>query len=114
MTGLPVPLDQRAVHAEGIPATPFSTVKPWSARSPVRYFWVSNSWKPSSPKENSMSTISWTILVLSWTFWRASSLRRLEARVGLLGREGRGGDDEGEQRGNEATHEGATHVSASG
>ncbi len=36
MTGLPVPWDQRAVHAEGIPATPRCTVNPSFSRSPVR------------------------------------------------------------------------------
>ena len=48
MTGLPEP--HLATHAVGMPATPVSMVKPFSFSTPVRYFCVSNSWKPSSPK----------------------------------------------------------------
>ena len=49
ITGDPVP--HRATHAVGIPATPRSTVKPFCSRMPVRYFEVSTSCMPSSPKE---------------------------------------------------------------
>ena len=56
MTGLPEP--QVATHAVGMPATPRSTLKPCVSRMPVRYFDVSTSWKPSSPKLNTVSTIS--------------------------------------------------------
>ena len=55
ITGLPDP--QRAVHAVGIPATPRSMVKPCFSRTPVRYFEVSTSWKPSSPKLKTWSVI---------------------------------------------------------
>ena len=50
MTGLPDP--HRATNAVGMPATPRSTLKPFSSSSPLRYFDVSTSWKPSSPYEN--------------------------------------------------------------
>ena len=50
MTGLPDP--QLAIHAVGMPARFSSIVKPFFFRMPVRYFDVSNSWKPSSPKLN--------------------------------------------------------------
>ena len=36
-----------------------SIVKPFCLRMPVRYRCVSNSWKPSSPKLKTMSTICW-------------------------------------------------------
>ena len=55
ITGFPDP--QRATKAVGMPATPRSTVKPFFSRMPDRYFDVSNSWKPSSPYENTWSTI---------------------------------------------------------
>ena len=48
ITGLPEP--QLAIHAVGIPARLSWTVKPFFFRMPVRYFDVSNSWNPSSPK----------------------------------------------------------------
>ncbi len=44
ITGLPEP--QVATHAVGIPAMPRSIWKPSFSRMPVRYFDVSNSWKP--------------------------------------------------------------------
>ena len=47
-----------ATHAVGMPDWPRSTVKPFFSRMPVRYFEVSTSWKPSSPKLNTESTIS--------------------------------------------------------
>jgi len=49
ITGLPEP--QRATNAVGMPATPRSTLKPFCSRMPVRYFEVSTSCMPSSPKE---------------------------------------------------------------
>ncbi len=49
MTGFPEP--QVATKAVGIPAVPRSTVKPFFSSNPVRYFDVSNSCMPSSPKE---------------------------------------------------------------
>jgi hypothetical protein len=36
ITGSPEPFDHRAVQALGMPATPSSMSKPWSARIPVR------------------------------------------------------------------------------
>ena len=48
MTGLPEP--HFAIHPVGTPANPRWTVKPFFSRTPVRYFDVSTSWKPSSPK----------------------------------------------------------------
>ncbi len=57
ITGLPEP--NFATQAVGIPATPRSTVKPFCSRMPVRYFDVSNSWNPSSPKLKTMSVIRW-------------------------------------------------------
>ena len=48
--GLPDP--QLAIHAVGMPAIPSCTVKPFFFRIPVRYFDVSISWNPSSPKLN--------------------------------------------------------------
>ena len=44
ITGLPEP--HVATHAVGMPATPRSILKPSFSRMPVRYFEVSNSWKP--------------------------------------------------------------------
>ena len=50
ITGLPLP--HVAIHAVGMPAR-FSWIeKPFFLRMPVRYFDVSNSWNPSSPKLN--------------------------------------------------------------
>ena len=46
-----------ATHADGMPAIPDSMVKPFAFRMPVRYFCVSNSWNPSSPKLKTMSFI---------------------------------------------------------
>ena len=57
ITGLPDP--QVATNPVGIPATLRSTLKPFCSRIPVRYFTVSNSWKPGSPNEKTSSTISW-------------------------------------------------------
>ena len=53
ITGLPYP--QVATQAVGMPATPRSILKPSFSRMPVRYFEVSNSWKPSSPKLKTLS-----------------------------------------------------------
>src|SRR5580692_7917095 len=75
ITGLPLP--QRATQAVGIPDTPRSTVKPFFSSTPVRYLEVSYSWKPSSPKLNTMSTISCTDLALLSTEVRAWSFRFL-------------------------------------
>ena len=55
ITGLPLP--HVATHAVGIPANPRSILKPFFSRMPVRYFDVSNSWNPSSPKLKTWSTI---------------------------------------------------------
>jgi len=38
-----------AIQAVGIPDIPCSTLKPFFSSRVVRYFEVSNSWKPSSP-----------------------------------------------------------------
>src|SRR3954469_15817829 len=57
ITGFPEP--HLAVHAVGIPATPRSTVKPSCSSVSVRYFDVSNSWNPSSPKLKISSLIIW-------------------------------------------------------
>src|SRR5260221_12147689 len=65
MTGLPLP--QRAIQAVGMPAMPFSTLNPFLARMVVIYLDVSTSWKPSSPKLKTMSTISWTFFSLAAT-----------------------------------------------
>src|SRR6185436_11987994 len=60
ITGLPEP--QVANHAVGTPAYERSILKPFFSSSTVRYFDVSNSWKPSSAKLNTWSTICcvWT------------------------------------------------------
>jgi hypothetical protein len=50
ITGLPLP--HVAIHAVGMPANPRSILKPFFSRMPVKYFDVSNSWNPSSPKLN--------------------------------------------------------------
>jgi hypothetical protein len=55
MTGLPDP--HVAIHAVGMPEIPSSMVKPCCRRILVRYFDVSNSWNPSSPKLKTESTI---------------------------------------------------------
>ncbi len=56
ITGFPDP--QEASHAVGIPAMPRSILKPSFSRMPVRYLLVSTSWKPSSPKLKTLSTIT--------------------------------------------------------
>ena len=56
ITGLPEP--QVATQAVGMPATPRWTLKPYFSSMPVRYFEVSTSCMPSSPKLNTESTIS--------------------------------------------------------
>src|SRR5271168_821919 len=56
ITGLPDP--HVATHAVGIPATPCSTLKPSFSRMPDRYFDVSNSCIPSSPKLKTLSTMT--------------------------------------------------------
>src|SRR6185503_12650654 len=53
--GLPEP--HVATHAVGTPANPCCTLKPFFSRMPVRYFVVSSSCMPSSPKLYTMSTI---------------------------------------------------------
>src|SRR5215469_12154700 len=55
--GFPEP--QVATKAVGIPATPRSTLKPSFSRIPDKYLEVSNSWKPSSPKLKTVSTMTW-------------------------------------------------------
>src|SRR4051812_27605552 len=55
MTGLPDP--HLAIQPVGTPAKPRCTVKPFFSRTLVRYFDVSTSWNPSSPKLNTWSTI---------------------------------------------------------
>lgn len=74
ITGLPEP--HVATHAVGIPAKPRWTVKPFFSSRPVRYFEVSNSCMPSSPKENTWSMISCTSLARASTFWIASVFSR--------------------------------------
>ena len=72
ITGLPEP--HVATHAVGMPATPRWTLKPNFSSWPVRYFEVSTSWKPSSPKLKTESTISWASLAISSTPRTASFL----------------------------------------
>jgi hypothetical protein len=55
ITGLPDP--HVATHAVGTPAMPRVTLNPFFSRIPVRYFDVSSSCMPSSPKLNTWSTI---------------------------------------------------------
>ena len=50
-----------------MPATPRCTVKPCCSSVAVRYFDVSYSWKPSSPKENRLSLITCASLACSFT-----------------------------------------------
>ena len=69
-TGLPDP--QVATNAVGIPATPASTVNPFFSRMAIRYFVVSNSWKPSSPKLKSESTICCVNVAMEFTSATAS------------------------------------------
>ena len=56
ITGLPLP--HVATHAVGMPDWPRVILKPFFSSTPVRYFDVSTSWKPSSPKLNTESTAS--------------------------------------------------------
>ncbi len=70
ITGLPSP--QVATQAVGIPATPRSTLKPSFSRMPVRYFEVSNSWKPSSPKLKTLSTMTCACFFMP-SIWPARS-----------------------------------------
>jgi hypothetical protein len=72
ITGLPEP--HLATHAVGMPATPRCTVKPNFSSCAVRYRDVSNSWKPSSPKLKTESTISCASLDISSTPLTASFL----------------------------------------
>ena len=65
ITGLPDP--QVAIHAVGMPAMPRSIVKPSFSRIPVRYFEVSNSWNPSSPKLKTMSFMTWDCFFIAST-----------------------------------------------
>ena len=66
-----------------MPATPVSMVKPFCFRMPVRYFCVSNSWKPSSPKLKTMSIICWPRSYIDCTSALAASLSFIDAGVGL-------------------------------
>src|SRR6516225_6108649 len=68
MMGLPSP--QVARNAVGIPATPRSILKPAFSKIPVRYLDVSNSWKPSSPKLKTVSTITWAFFFMP-SIWPA-------------------------------------------
>ena len=70
MTGLPSP--QVATQAVGMPAMPRSILKPSFSRMPVRYFDVSNSWKPSSPKLKTLSTITCACFFMA-SIWPARS-----------------------------------------
>ncbi|MNL50799.1 hypothetical protein D3C87_1738430 [compost metagenome] len=77
ITGFPEP--HLAVQAVGMPAMPCSIVKPFFFKMSVRYLEVSNSWKPSSPKLNTMSTIScvnfvWLSISLAISVFSASIL----------------------------------------
>src|SRR5262245_64813462 len=65
ITGLPLP--QVAVQAVGMPAIPRFTVKPFRSRMDVRYFDVSTSWNPSSPKLKTESTMTWICLAMPST-----------------------------------------------
>ena len=76
ITGLPEP--HVATHAVGMPDTPRCTLKPCFSSRPVRYFDVSTSWKPSSPKLKTESTISCAIF---------ASLVHAPGGVGLVGRQ---------------------------
>ena len=72
MTGLPDP--QVATHAVGMPDWPRVTLKPNFSSWPVRYFDVSTSCMPSSPKLNTESTISCASFAISSTPLTASFL----------------------------------------
>ena len=65
ITGLPLP--KVATHAVGMPATPRRTANPFFSSMPVRYLEVSTSWKPSSAKLKTESTISCASLAISST-----------------------------------------------
>src|ERR1017187_1340558 len=70
ITGLPDP--QLATHAVGMPATPRRIWKPSFSRIPVRYLEVSTSWKPSSPKLNTLSTMTCACFFMA-SIWPARS-----------------------------------------
>jgi hypothetical protein len=70
ITGLPDP--HVATQAVGIPDWPRVTLKPNFSSCPVRYFEVSTSCMPSSPKLNTESTISCASLASSSTPLTAS------------------------------------------
>src|ERR1035438_10122748 len=70
ITGLPDP--QLATHAVGIPATPREILNPSFSRMAVRYLVVSNSWKPSSPKLNTLSTMTCACFFMP-SIWPARS-----------------------------------------
>src|SRR5215207_8525810 len=88
MTGLPDP--HVAIHAVGMPATPRSTLKPFFSRIPVRYLDVSTSWKPSSPKLNTMSTICCVSVASPSTPLAASVLSAASRGSSSGGADGRG------------------------
>src|SRR5262245_17142043 len=81
ITGFPDP--HLATKAVGIPATPRSTLKPFCSSRPVRYFDVSTSCMPSSPKEKTWSTISWIIFAFASISFAASALSA--SSFGVLG-----------------------------
>ena len=64
-----------------MPATPSWIVKPFCFRMPVRYFDVSNSWKPSSAKLNTMSFIFWMFSPHRVDFQADVALVLIELRV---------------------------------
>jgi hypothetical protein len=72
MTGFPDP--HVATQAVGMFATPRLTVKPFFSRTAVRYFEVSTSWCPSSPKLKTESTISCAIFAMPSTVAMTSVL----------------------------------------
>ena len=70
MTGLPEP--HVATHAVGMSAKLRWILKPSFSKMPVRYLDVSNSWKPSSPKLKTLSTMTWACFFMA-SIWPARS-----------------------------------------
>ena len=80
ITGFPCP--QVATNAVGMPATPRSILKPSFSRSVVRYLEVSNSWKPSSPKLKTLSTMTCACFFIE-SIWPVRSAFMLAAFSGV-------------------------------
>ena len=75
IVGPPSPFDHVASHEVGIPEIWYSTSNPFSSRILPKYFDVSNSWNPSSPKLKTLSIITCVIFLSSSTNCDTSSLR---------------------------------------